>query len=164
MTSDAANVAGLSETHYGAINPYSDRDELERLWQQPIRLFRLSNSIRQKSGRDAVSFVVNRNINFTNKCTGTCRFCSFKQRESYFLSSEQILSRAAEAEAQGATEICLQGGLAPEMKLEDYCASLARDSGKTVWIIAGGRYTPDAARIGAHQPQHAFQQHGLAGA
>ena len=116
MTSDAANVAGLSETHSPSIKPYSDRDELGRLWQQPVRLFRLSNSLRQKSGRDAVSFVVNRNINFTNNCTGTCRFCSFKQRESYFLSSEEILNRAAEAEAQGATEICLQGGLAPTMK------------------------------------------------
>ncbi len=124
MTSDAANVAGLSETHSRSIKPYSGRDELGRLWQQPVRLFRLSNSLRQKSGRDAVSFVVNRNINFTNNCTGTCRFCSFKQRESYFLSSEEILNRAAEAEAQGATEICLQGGLAPTMKLEDYCCML----------------------------------------
>ncbi len=43
----------------------------------------------------------------------------------------------------------LNGG--PWLKLEDYCASLARDSGKTVWIIAGGRYTPDAARIGANR-------------
>ncbi|MRR14102.1 7,8-didemethyl-8-hydroxy-5-deazariboflavin synthase subunit CofH [archaeon] len=107
-----------------AVNPYSDGEELKRLWKQPVRLFRLSNALRQKSCGDAVSFVINRNINFTNKCTGTCSFCSFRQRESYFLSSEEILRRAAEAESQGATEICLQGGLAPEMKLEDYCGML----------------------------------------
>lgn len=124
MTSDAATVAGLSERHSGPVGLYSDRDELRLLWRQPIRLFRLSNSLRQKSCGGAVSFVVNRNINFTNKCTGTCRFCSFREGERYFLSSEEILSRAAEAEAQGATEVCLQGGLAPGMKVENYCEIL----------------------------------------
>jgi FO synthase subunit 2 len=124
MTSDTANVAELSLIHSQSINPYSHREELVRLWQQPIRLFRLSNSLRQKSCGDAVSFVVNRNINFTNECTGTCSFCSFRERESYFLSSQEILCRAAEAEAQGATEICLQGGLAAKIKLEDYCEML----------------------------------------
>ena len=124
MTSDSADTARFSEIESLPLNPYTDRDELKRLWMQPVRLFRLSNSLRQKSCGDTVSFVVNRNINFTNRCTGTCRFCSFKQRESYFLSSEEIQSRAAEAESLGATEICLQGGLSPEMKLEDYCQML----------------------------------------
>jgi len=124
MNANSIGLSGLSEMQSGPINPYSERDELKRLWQQPVRLFRLSNALRQKSCGDAVSFVVNRNINFTNQCIGTCLFCSFKQRESYFLTPEQILSRAAEAESQGATEICLQGGLAPGMKLEDYCEML----------------------------------------
>lgn len=124
MTSDSADAAGFSEMQSRSVNPYSDEEELKRLWKQPVRLFRLSNALRQKSCGDAVSFVINRNINFTNKCTGTCSFCSFRQLESYFLSSEEILRRAAEAESQGATEICLQGGLAPEMKLEDYCEML----------------------------------------
>jgi 5-amino-6-(D-ribitylamino)uracil---L-tyrosine 4-hydroxyphenyl transferase len=124
MTSDSADVAGFSQMQSCSVNPYSDGEELKQLWKQPVRLFRLSNALRQKSCGDEVSFVINRNINFTNKCTGTCSFCSFRQRESYFLSSEEILRRAAEAESQGATEICLQGGLAPEMKLEDYCGML----------------------------------------
>ncbi|MBN1234770.1 MAG: 5-amino-6-(D-ribitylamino)uracil--L-tyrosine 4-hydroxyphenyl transferase CofH [Methanotrichaceae archaeon] len=102
----------------------SDIDELKRLWHEPLRLFRLSNALRQKNCRDAVSFVINRNINFTNKCIGTCRFCSFKHDKTYFLTHEQIIDRAGEAEEQGATEICLQGGLAPEMMLEDYCGIL----------------------------------------
>ena len=102
----------------------SDIDELKRLWHEPLRLFRLSNALRQKNCRDVVSFVINRNINFTNKCIGTCRFCSFKHGKTYFLTHEQIIDRAGEAEEQGATEICLQGGLAPEMMLEDYCGIL----------------------------------------
>ena len=56
----------------------SDQDELKRLWQQPLRLFRLSNALREKSCQGDVSFVINRNINFTNECTETCRFFSFK--------------------------------------------------------------------------------------
>jgi len=80
--------------------------------------------LREKSCRDAVSFVINRNINFTNECTGTCRFCSFKHGSIFFLTAEQILERAIEAEKLGATEICLQGGLAPKMHLEDYCRIL----------------------------------------
>jgi FO synthase subunit 2 len=124
MISDIADVFRVSEIESGSIDPYSDQSELKSLWQQPVRLFCLSNALREKSCGDAVSFVINRNINFTNKCIGTCRFCSFKERESYFLSSQEILSRAAEAESLGATEICLQGGLAPEIKLEDYCGML----------------------------------------
>jgi len=64
--------------------------------------------------------VINRNINFTNECIGSCKFCSFKRTDRYFLTHEQILERAAKAEKHGATEICLQGGLAPKMLLEDY--------------------------------------------
>jgi 5-amino-6-(D-ribitylamino)uracil---L-tyrosine 4-hydroxyphenyl transferase len=106
------------------ISEVSEKDELEKLWHQPLRLFRMSNALREKSCRDVVSFVINRNINFTNKCIGSCKFCSFKHNKSYFLTPEQILERTGEAEKQGATEICLQGGLAPKMLLEDYCRIL----------------------------------------
>ncbi len=102
----------------------SDQDCLKRLWNQPLRLFRLANELRQRSCKDEVSFVVNRNINFTNRCIGSCRFCSFKHGDSYFLTEEDILKRTSEAEQRGATEICLQGGLVPGMVLEDYCELL----------------------------------------
>jgi FO synthase subunit 2 len=102
----------------------SYKDELKRLWKEPLRLFRLANALREKSCGNVVSFVINRNINFTNRCIGTCRFCSFKKGDRYTLTSEQILERAGEAERLGATEICLQGGLAPGMMLEDYCEIL----------------------------------------
>ncbi len=123
MISDIADISNASETGSGSLD-YSDRKELARLWQQPVRLFRLSNSLREKSCNDVVSFVINRNINFTNICIGSCTFCSFKQLNGYFLTDEQILKRVAEAEELGATEICLQGGLVPGMVLEDYCRIL----------------------------------------
>jgi len=105
-------------------SPGNDHDLLKRLWSEPVKLYRLANLLRQKSGKDEVSFVINRNINFTNQCTGSCKFCSFKHGRRFCLSTEEILSRADQAAQQGATEICLQGGLAPGMLLEDYCAIL----------------------------------------
>ena len=121
MFKDLLNPVGADSS---LIYPSLSRDELQRLWLQPLRLFRLANALRSRSCGDEVTFVVNRNINFTNKCTGTCLFCSFKHNNIYFLTPEQILERTCEAERLGATEICLQGGLAPEMMLEDYCQIL----------------------------------------
>jgi len=100
------------------------RDELLKLWMQPMKLFRIANSMRRKSCGDEVSFVINRNINFTNRCIGSCKFCAFHKQDGYTLTQEQILARVADAEEKKATEICLQGGLAPEMALEDYCEIL----------------------------------------
>jgi len=119
-----SDVKELEDAGVSLASPYSDQDELKRLWSHPLRLFQLSNSLRQKSCKDEVSFVINRNINFTNKCIGSCRFCSFKHNDSYFLTKDEILERSSEAEQAGATEICLQGGLAPGMLLEDYCELL----------------------------------------
>ncbi len=114
---EGLNQCGLDQ---GGLN----QEGLKMLWNQPLRLFLLANSLRQKCCKDEVSFVVNRNINFTNKCIGSCRFCSFKHGDSYFLTEEEILKRTSEAEQRGATEICLQGGLVPGMVLEDYCELL----------------------------------------
>jgi FO synthase subunit 2 len=102
---------------------YNERELLE-LWKQPARLFRLANLMRQDCCGSDVSFVINRNINFTNRCAGNCSFCAFRQSNGYVLSGEEILSRVEAANRLGATEICLQGGLAPEMVLEDYCEIL----------------------------------------
>ncbi len=119
-----SDVQELEGAGISPFNPNSDQDCLKRLWARPLRLFKLANALRQKSCEDEVSFVINRNINFTNRCIGSCKFCSFKHSKSYFLSNEEILERANEAERQGATEICLQGGLFPGMLVEDYCELL----------------------------------------
>ena len=137
MLSKLSSVSKSSELHEPFLeslesikpsSPFSsgiiDNSELLKLWSQPMRLFRLANLMRQKSCGDEVSFVINRNINFTNRCVGSCSFCAFRQNVGYKLSLDAILSRVEEAEAMGATEVCLQGGLDPEMVIEDYCEIL----------------------------------------
>jgi FO synthase len=79
----------------------------------------LADAIRRDVNGDDVTYVVNRNINFTNVCYTGCRFCAFAQRrtdaDAYTLSLEQIGDRAAEAWAAGATEVCMQGGIHPDL-------------------------------------------------
>jgi FO synthase len=78
---------------------------------------------RDVSGED-VTYVVNRNINFTNVCYVGCRFCAFAQRErdadAYRLSAEQVADRAEEAWRDGATEVCMQGGIDPKLPAGGY--------------------------------------------
>ena len=79
----------------------------------------LADVLRRDAVGDDVTYVVNRNINFTNICYTGCRFCAFAQRKSdadaYSLSLAEIASRATEAVTAGATEVCLQGGIDPEL-------------------------------------------------
>ncbi|MEV7398746.1 bifunctional FO biosynthesis protein CofGH [Aeromicrobium sp. NPDC092404] len=79
----------------------------------------LADDLRRQAAGDEVTYVVNRNINFTNVCYTGCRFCAFAQRrtdaDAYTLSLDEIGDRAAEAVAFGATEVCLQGGIDPEL-------------------------------------------------
>ncbi|MGH3187391.1 MAG: bifunctional FO biosynthesis protein CofGH [Streptosporangiaceae bacterium] len=79
----------------------------------------LADSVRKDAAGDDVTFVVTRNINFTNVCYTGCRFCAFAQRrtdaDAYTLSLDQVGDRAAEAWAAGATEVCMQGGIHPDL-------------------------------------------------
>jgi len=79
----------------------------------------LADAIRRDVNGDGITYVVNRNINFTNVCYTGCRFCAFAQRRSdadaYTLSLEQIGDRAQEAWEAGATEVCMQGGIHPDL-------------------------------------------------
>ena len=78
---------------------------------------RLADDVRRDTVGDEVTFVVNRNINFTNVCYTGCRFCAFAQRrtdpDAYSLSLDEVAARAREAWEVGATEVCLQGGIDP---------------------------------------------------
>ncbi len=75
--------------------------------------------LRRETVGDLVTYVVNRNINFTNVCIKGCGFCAFsrdyREEEGYLLPEEEILRRAHEAWELGATEVCIQAGLAPKM-------------------------------------------------
>jgi len=83
------------------------------------RVCELADHLRRETVGDEVTYVVNRNINFTNVCYVGCRFCAFAQRrtdaDAYSLSLEQVADRAAEAWELGATEVCMQGGIDPEL-------------------------------------------------
>jgi len=79
----------------------------------------LADELRRQTAGDDVTYVVTRNINFTNVCYTGCRFCAFAQRrtdaDAYTLSLEQVGDRAAEAWEAGATEVCMQGGIHPDL-------------------------------------------------
>ena len=85
---------------------------------------RLADDLRKEAVGDDVTYVVNRNINFTNVCYVGCRFCAFAQRrtdaDAYSLSLDEVADRAQEARDLGATEVCMQGGIDPELPATAY--------------------------------------------
>jgi len=87
-------------------------------------LARIADDLRRDVVGEDVTYVVNRNINFTNVCYVGCRFCAFAQRErdadAYRLSAEQVADRAEEAWRDGATEVCMQGGIDPKLPAGGY--------------------------------------------
>ncbi|MFM7719459.1 MAG: bifunctional FO biosynthesis protein CofGH [Actinomycetota bacterium] len=79
----------------------------------------VADDLRRDAVGEAVTYVVNRNINFTNVCYVGCRFCAFAQREvdpeSFTLTLAEVADRAEEAWRAGATEVCIQGGIHPDL-------------------------------------------------
>ena len=83
-----------------------------------------ADELRRRTVGDVVTYVVNRNINFTNVCIKGCGFCAFsrdfREEEGYLLPPEEIVRRAKEAWDYGATEVCVQAGLPPKMEGDLY--------------------------------------------
>src|ERR671933_297636 len=79
----------------------------------------VADELRKRTVGDYATYVVNRNINFTNVCIKQCGFCAFsrdfREEEGYFLPTVEIVKRAQEAASFGATEVCIQAGLPPKM-------------------------------------------------
>jgi FO synthase len=103
--------AGISDAQALALLD-ADGEELEALAA-------LADGLRRDVNGDDVTYVVTRNINFTNVCYTGCRFCAFAQRrtdaDAYTLSLSQVGDRAEEAWEAGATEVCMQGGIHPDL-------------------------------------------------
>jgi FO synthase len=82
-------------------------------------LVKCADIARAEDSGDEVTYVVNRNVNFTNVCFVGCQFCGFKRQrweaDAYDDSDEAVLAKVADAAARGATEVCMQGGINPEM-------------------------------------------------
>jgi FO synthase len=95
------------------------------------RIARAADRLRAETAGDAVTYVVNRNINYTNICLYRCSFCAFSKGSThsergpaYRIDGAEIGRRAAEAQARGATEVCLQGGIHPDYDGHTYRAIL----------------------------------------
>jgi FO synthase subunit 2 len=120
-------------------------DEKEISVEQAIGLFETSgiemnlltsigDELRRRACGNVVTYVINRNVNFTNVCVKRCGFCAFsrdfRQEEGYFLPIQEVVRRAVEAHRLGATEICIQAGLAPNMEgslYPDICKAIKRE-------------------------------------
>ena len=104
-----------------------------------------ADELRAELAGDTATFVVNRNINFTNVCVVGCAFCGFGQGkrspDAYTVTEDDFAERIAEAVEFGATEICMQGGIHPEYELEDYgrWLRLAKEAAPQIHIHA---YSP----------------------
>ena len=108
-------------------NSLSDRrpslSDIERLFltagKEKKAVLQVADWLREKVHGDKVSFVINRNINFTNVCYMGCKFCGFAKRldeaGAEWISAEQVVKRAKEAWNRGASEVCIQGGLHPKL-------------------------------------------------
>jgi 7,8-didemethyl-8-hydroxy-5-deazariboflavin synthase CofH subunit len=93
----------------------------------------VADALRAAQVGDVATYVVNRNVNFTNVCVKACRFCAFsrtqRSEEGYLLDLEEIVRRVVEAHDLGATEVCIQAGLAPGMApgfYADLCRAVKR--------------------------------------
>jgi 7,8-didemethyl-8-hydroxy-5-deazariboflavin synthase CofH subunit/7,8-didemethyl-8-hydroxy-5-deazariboflavin synthase CofG subunit len=84
-----------------------------------------ADQLRQELVGDEVTYVVNRNVNISNVCVGTCKFCGFRRgslsaKGAYFHDHDTVFAKIANAVQRGATEICMQSGLTPELNLAFY--------------------------------------------
>ena len=112
----------------------------------------VADELRKRRVGDVVSYVVNRNINFTNVCIKQCGFCAFsrdfREEEGYFLPTEEIVRRAKEAYQLGATEVCIQAGLPPDMDGELY-ENICREIKKEIPDIHIHGFSPEEILYGA---------------
>ncbi len=124
-------AAGLAEAAIsrGREGEQLSEDELTALFSETrpevIEEMRLAaDQLRAELAGERVTFVVNRNINFTNICVVGCAFCGFGQGrrspDAYEVSEENFAARVSDAVEFGATEICMQGGIHPDLTLEEY--------------------------------------------
>ncbi len=92
--------------------------------QDLVAVIAVANELRRRAVGNKASFIITRNINFTNVCNMGCKFCGFAKRKhelgAELLSLDEIVVRAQQAWDRGATEVCIQGGLHPDLKGEHY--------------------------------------------
>lgn len=123
ITPDVRTALAIAEMDPARLADEANHDAAVALMQAEggalDALVRLADDVRRDTVGDEVTYVVNRNINFTNVCYTGCRFCAFAQRrtdvDAYTLSLDDVRVRVREAVDAGATEICMQGGIHPDL-------------------------------------------------
>jgi FO synthase len=150
----------LAERH----RPLSDEHALALFQAEGVEL-------RGEAVGDVVTYVINRNINFTNVCYVGCRFCAFAQREvdpeAYTLTLGEVADRAGEAWAEGASEVCMQGGIHPDLPGSFYLDLLdavkARVPGMHVHAFSPMEILNGATKMGVSFREFldACKEHGL---
>ena len=110
----------------------------------------VADTLRKEQVGDKVSYVVNRNINFTNVCIKNCKFCAFartvRSEQGYFLPHDEVARRVRQAADMGATEVCLQAGLSPNLEGDSYIklCRVAKEAAPDIHIHA---FSPEEVKI-----------------
>ncbi|MFQ5947804.1 MAG: 5-amino-6-(D-ribitylamino)uracil--L-tyrosine 4-hydroxyphenyl transferase CofH [Acidimicrobiia bacterium] len=163
---DAAWVEGRPAADYGGVRgeivailerssagTRPSRDEVEVLFRARGReveaIARVADLLRQRTNGDTVTYVVNRNINYTNQCYFRCGFCAFSKGprslnlrgDPYLLEIHEVVFRTKEAWELGATEVCLQGGIHPQFTGDFYVSVLEAIKGAVPEMHVHG-FTP----------------------
>ena len=112
----------------------------------------VADELRRQQVGARVTYVVNRNINFTNVCIKNCKFCAFartvRSEQGYFLPHQEVASRVRQAWEMGATEVCLQAGLSPNLGGDSYIdlCRVVKDAVPEIHIHA---FSPEEVKFGA---------------
>ena len=121
-----------------------------------------ADELRRRRVGNIVTYVVNRNINFTNVCIKQCGFCAFsrdfREEEGYFLPTEEIVRRAKEAHQLGATEVCIQAGLPPDMEGDLY-ENICRAIKKEIPDIHIHGFSPEEVLYGATRSNTSIEEY-----
>lgn len=115
-------------------------------------LLRTADHLRREQAGEVVSYVVNRNINFTNVCVKDCGFCAFSRTlrddDGYLIDVDEVVRRARQAQEYGATEVCVQAGLAPTSKGRLYI-DLCRALHEALPCLHLHAFSPEEIKYGA---------------
>lgn len=137
----------------------------EITWQEGVLLSRargrelhalcaVADHLRAEQAGDVVTYVINRNINFTNVCVKSCKFCAFsrdlRSEHGYFLDAEEVIRRARQAHDLGATEVCIQAGLAPDADGRIYI-DLCRAVKRALPGLHVHAFSPEEVKYGAQR-------------
>ncbi len=142
------------------------KDALELLNGNPFELFDTANELRKAISGEEVTFVVNRNIDITDRCIIGCAFCSFRNHIGYEMTAEEILKSIGEAKAVGATEVTIFSGIAPHIDV-DYYVNLFKEIKSRYDIMIHGLspmevyHAAKASGVTTKEALEAFKKAGL---